>query len=53
MKEIGKLSEIDDSQPQAAKSAYIHGYQHKFCYFLRTIADIREELKVSLCNEHK
>ena len=45
MKEIGKLSEIAESQPQAAYSAYVHGYQHKFRYFLRTIANIREELK--------
>ena len=45
MKEIEKLSEIAESQPQAAYSAYVHGYQHKFRYFLRTIADIREELK--------
>ena len=45
MKEIGKLSEIAESQPHVAYSAYVHGYQHKFRYFLRTIADIREELK--------
>ena len=45
MKEIEKLEEIAESQPQAAYSAYVHGYQHKFRYFLRTIADIREELK--------
>ena len=45
MKEIEKLAEIAESQPQAAYSAYVHGYQHKFRYFLRTIADIREELK--------
>jgi hypothetical protein len=45
MGDIEKLSEIAESQPQAAYSAYIHGYQHKFRYFLRTLADIKEELR--------
>ena len=45
MKEISKLSEIAESQPQVAYSAYVHGYQHKFHYFFRTISDIRDELK--------
>ena len=35
--EIEKLSEIAILEPQAAYSAYIHGQQHKFNYFLRTI----------------
>ena len=43
--EILKLSEIAKSQPQAALSAYIHGEQHRFTYFLRTIEGIEEHLK--------
>ena len=43
--EILKLSEIAKSQPQAALSAYIHGEQHRFTYFLRTIEGIEEQLK--------
>ena len=39
-KEINILSDIAKSQPHAAFSAFIHGEQHKFTYFLRTIADI-------------
>ena len=42
---IEKLSEIAESQPHAAYSAYVHGYQHKFHYFLRTLDDIEEELR--------
>ena len=30
---IEKLSEIAESQPHAAYSAYVQGYQHKFHYF--------------------
>ena len=39
------LSLIAKSQPHAAYSAYIHGFQHKFRYFLRTIEGIEDELK--------
>ena len=42
---IEKLSEIAESQPHAAYSVYVHGYQHKFNYFLRTLDDIGEELR--------
>ena len=42
--EILKLSEIAKSQPQAALSAYIHGEQHRFTYFLRTIEGIEDYL---------
>ena len=42
---IEKLSKIAVSQPHAAYSAYIHGYQHKFHYFIRTLIDIKEELR--------
>ena len=43
--EIRKLSTIAKSQPHVAYSAYIHGEQHKFTYFLRTIEGINEQLK--------
>ena len=43
--EINNLTEVAKSQPHAAYAAYIHGEQHKFTYFLRTIADISDSLK--------
>ena len=42
---IEKISEVAESQPHAAYSAYVHGYQHKFHYFLRTLNDIKEEVR--------
>ena len=39
------LSKIAEIQPQAAYSAYINGFQHKFNYFVRTISDIKELLQ--------
>ena len=39
------LTNIANSQPQAAYSAYIHGEQHKYTYFLRTLSGIAEILK--------
>ena len=44
-KEITKLSEISKKQPHAAFSAYIHGQQHRFTYFLRTIEGMENYLK--------
>ena len=38
--EMENLTEVAKSQPHAAYSAFIHGQQHKFTYFLRTIAGI-------------
>ena len=38
--EVRRLSEFAKSQPHAAFSAYIHGQQHKYRYFMRTIKDI-------------
>ena len=38
--EIEALTEVAKSEPHAAYSAFIQGEQHKFTYFLRTIADI-------------
>ena len=42
---IQKLSEIAQSQPHAAYAAYIHGEQHKYNYFTRTIANISDNLQ--------
>ena len=43
--EVSKLAEIAKSQPHAAFAAYIHGQQHRYRYFLRTIPTIKESLK--------
>ena len=40
-----KLTEIAKSQPHAAYAAYIHGEQHKYTYFLRTLNNISEVLE--------
>ena len=42
---IKSLSEIAKTQPHVAYAAFIHGEQHKYPYFLRTIAGISENLK--------
>ena len=44
VKELEKLSMIAVTQPQAAYSAYVNGYKHKFTYFIRTIPDINHLL---------
>ena len=43
--EIQNLADIAKSQPHAAYSAYIHGLQHRYSYFIRTIHDIQDQLK--------
>ena len=43
-KEVEKLSEFAKTQPHAAFSAFIHGEQHKFTYFMRTIPGMEEHL---------
>ena len=43
--EIHNLAEIAKSQPHAAYSAYIHGQQHKYKYFMRTISNIQKQLE--------
>ena len=43
--EMEKLCEFAKSQPHAAFSAYIHGLQHKFTYYLRTLPNIGKHLK--------
>ena len=40
-----RLSALAKTQPHAAFSAYIHGEQHKFTYFLRTIEGMNELIK--------
>ena len=44
-KEILKLAEIAEMQPDAAFSAYIHGHQHKYTYFLQTIDGMEHYLE--------
>ena len=44
-KELEKLSIIAKYQPQAAYSAFINGYRHKFTYYVRTIPNIAHLLK--------
>ena len=38
------LSKIAEIQPQAAYSAYMFGFKHKFTFFLRTVPDITDYL---------
>ena len=42
---IKSLTEIAKTQPHAAYAAFIHGEQHKYTYFLRTIAGISDNLQ--------
>ena len=42
--EIERLSEFALSEPHAAFSAFIHGEQHRFTYFLRTIPGMEKYL---------
>ena len=43
-KNIVNLAKISKTEPHAAYAAFIHGEQHKYTYFLRTICDISENL---------
>ena len=43
--ELETLSKIAEIQPQAAYSAYVHGFKGKFVYFLRTIPNINDHLQ--------
>ena len=43
--ELEKLSTVAISQPQAAFSAFILGYRHKFTYYLRTIPNIADLIR--------
>ena len=42
---IISLSKIAESQPHAAYAAFVHGEQHKYTYFLRTLNNISSNLK--------
>ena len=42
---IKNLAGIAKTQPHVAYAAFIHGEQHKYTYFLRTIANISNNLK--------
>ena len=44
-REMERLYEIAKIHLQAAYSAYIHSYQHKFTYFFRTIPNFENYLK--------
>ena len=41
MEIVSKIAEI---QPQAAYSAYMFGFNHKFTFFVRTVPDIADYL---------
>ena len=43
--EIEQLAEIAQIEPHAAYAAYVHGYQHKFTFIMRTIPDIEDLFK--------
>ena len=43
--EVRQLSEFAKTQPHAAFSAFIHGEQHRFTYFTRTIQGIEHYLQ--------
>ena len=43
--EIEKLAEIALIEPHVAYSAFVHGYQHKFTFVMRTIPDISGHFK--------
>jgi sRNA-binding carbon storage regulator CsrA len=44
IEEIKVLSEIAKTEPHSAYSAFIHGLQHSYTYFTRTIKDISIQL---------
>ena len=42
--QIGKLSKITMSEPQAAYAAFISGFKHKLIYFMRATPNMHEQL---------
>ena len=42
---IKTLAEIAKTEPHAAYAAYLHGEQHKYTYFKRTLLNIDDNLK--------
>ena len=45
IKRIKNLTNIAKSYPHAAYTAYTHGKQHRYSYFMQTILDIEYNLK--------
>ena len=43
--ELEALAEMALIEPHAAYAAYVHGYQHKFTFVMRTIPGIENQLK--------
>ena len=46
-KRLQTLAEIAKSEPHIAYASYVHGEQHRYTYFMRTINGISENLKPS------
>ena len=40
------LSEIAKFQPQAAYTAFVSGFRHRFTYHIRTVSDIKTEMQL-------
>ena len=49
---IETLAEIAKSEPHAAYAAYLHGEQHKYNYFKRTLITRIQELAEQGMNKH-
>ena len=45
VEQLQELTKIAKSEPQAAYSAFVSGFQHKMTYFIRTIPDLTNILK--------
>ena len=45
IEQLQELTKIAKSEPQAAYSAFVSGFQHKMTYFIRTIPDLTDILK--------
>ena len=45
IKQLQELTKIAKSEPQAAYSAFVSGFQHKMTYFIRTIPGLTSILK--------
>ena len=45
VEEVIKLSEFENSQPQACSAAYTFGLKHRWTYFMCTLPDIQELLR--------
>ena len=45
LKQLKRLATIAKSEPQAAYAAFTAGFRHKITYFIRTIPNIKEQMK--------